>query len=384
MTIHQNIGKITKEFMYKEPFYGLFLITLNKVVNNNIPTAGVSKNGINAQLGINEKYWESLSDRHKTGLLKHELLHIVLFHLFLRDDFADKEIFNIAADLEVNQYIDTNMLPEGALTLDRYPELNLKERAGTRYYYEEISKAIKNGTSPNLQELLDSLRGNGGLHPTWKEFEGSESERGLIRRQIDYQVKEIIENNRKSMGTIPAELAEYIDQLFKEKESVFNWKAYLRRFAGNSIKVYTKKSRRKLNRRFHSLPGLKIKTKKHILVAIDTSGSVSNEELVEFFVEIHNIWKTGCMVTVVECDASLHTIKEYKGKFDGVIHGRGGTSFQPVINYYDENKKLYNTCIYLTDGECSAPTKPRGSILWVISSKGRINEQLPGIQIKIP
>ena len=73
MTKEESLAKVSKELMWKEPFYGFFLIMLNKVWNLKVPTAGVSKNGINYQLSINEKFWMSLSENHRIGLLKHEL-----------------------------------------------------------------------------------------------------------------------------------------------------------------------------------------------------------------------------------------------------------------------------------------------------------------------
>ena len=93
-----TLARATKELMLKEPFYGLFLITLNKVWNNKIDTAGVSKNGINAQLAINPIFWENLSSEYRVGILKHELLHIAFHHLSLRDKYKDHTLFNIAAD----------------------------------------------------------------------------------------------------------------------------------------------------------------------------------------------------------------------------------------------------------------------------------------------
>jgi len=99
MNKHDSLAKASKELMLKEPFYGLFLISLNKVWENRVPTAGVSKNNINYQLSINEKFWEALSHVHHIGLLKHELLHIAFFHLTMHDNFADKELANIAMDL---------------------------------------------------------------------------------------------------------------------------------------------------------------------------------------------------------------------------------------------------------------------------------------------
>ena len=41
------------------------------------------------------------------------------------------------------------------------------------------------------------------------------------------------------------------------------------------------------SRRFPDSRGIKFKRKPHVLVGVDTSGSVSNEELEDFFSEIY-------------------------------------------------------------------------------------------------
>ena len=70
---YSTISKTSKDLMLLEPFYGLLLISLNKEISNRIPTAGVSKNGINYQLVVNPDFWGDLSSDHRIGLLKHEL-----------------------------------------------------------------------------------------------------------------------------------------------------------------------------------------------------------------------------------------------------------------------------------------------------------------------
>ena len=57
---HDDLSRIGKQLMFAEPFYGIFLSTLNKVIRDDIPTAGVCKNGINYQLAVNEKFSEML------------------------------------------------------------------------------------------------------------------------------------------------------------------------------------------------------------------------------------------------------------------------------------------------------------------------------------
>jgi predicted metal-dependent peptidase len=360
----EDIGRVAKKLMYKEPFYGLFLISLNKNLSERLEKGGVSRNGINCQLDVNPKYWDSLSQEHKEGFLKHNLLHIAFQHMNMLSRYDDKEVFDMACDLEANQYISPETLPEGSILPKDFPDLKLPAKAGVKSYYDIFYKA-KLQQDP---QVAGALGEQGDDHSNWGEFgEGSEAEQDLTRRQIDYQLREVY-NQAKSMGRIPAELEDYIKSLFEVKKQVFNWKAYLRRFVSGANRYYTKKTRRKLNKRFVGNPAIKVKPKAKILVAVDTSGSVSEKELHDFFSEVVHIYKCGVHVDIVECDARMYDAYEFTGTWNGKVHGRGGTSFQPVIDFYDKNRKKYNTLIYFTDGECSAPTKPRNSMLWVISS----------------
>lgn len=58
---------------------------------------------------------------------------------------------------------------------------------------------------------------------------------------------------------------------------------------GFAIDVFVRKSHRKISKRFEGLAGIKLKHKHDILVAIDTSGSVSDKELKDFMSEIYHI-----------------------------------------------------------------------------------------------
>ena len=94
----EQLSKASKDLMLKEAFYGLFLIMLNKQWSKVVPTAGVSRNGINYQLYLNEEFWNSLKPNEHIGLLKHELLHIAFFHVTDYDHLTNKEVANIAMD----------------------------------------------------------------------------------------------------------------------------------------------------------------------------------------------------------------------------------------------------------------------------------------------
>jgi predicted metal-dependent peptidase len=373
LNIYEDLSKIGKQLMISEPFYGIFMSTLNKVVRKDLPTAGVSKHNINYQLAINEEFWNSLdNDKKKIGLLKHELLHICFNHLEDREWYPNHNLHNIAADLEINQYINPEYYPTPDLILlSSFPELSLPEKAGTKVYYGLLEQALKDGTSPSLEELMDTL-GDNGLYPTWIEFDGmSEAEAKLAKAQIKHQIENIInENKNQNRGFIPSELEVWISSMFDELPPTYDWKSYFRRFFSSSSKIYTKKTRRKLNKRFSENPALKIKPKKNVLVGIDTSGSIRDEDLIEFFSEVQHMFKTGVNITIAEGDAAVHKVYEYNGKIPDTVTGGGGTDMNMFIEFFNKNKE-YNSLIILTDGHIGQnEIKSFKPVLMVISSNG--------------
>ena len=255
--IQDLVARTTKTLILDEPFYGLFLIGINKQFSNKLPTAGVSKHGIGMQLTVNPEFYTNLSEDHRVGLIKHELLHIAFGHLVMRDLYPDHKLFNIAADLEINQYISEHKLPQGGLLLSSFPELNLPTKAGTKVYYNLLEQAQQDGTCPSLDNLMDQMDGESQYcHSTWEEFDDlSEADKKLVQKQIDHQLKEATEQTVKKQGSIPGELAELIHRLMHIEPAKFDWKGYLRRFVGNSSIVYTKKLRRKYNKRYAGSPG---------------------------------------------------------------------------------------------------------------------------------
>jgi predicted metal-dependent peptidase len=388
----------------QEPFYGFLILRLNKKWSDDIATAGVKQQGLNFELLINKEFWYNLPDNEKYGVLSHEMHHLAFYHLFLRKNFSDYQLYNIAADLEVNCYINNKY--QGANWITIYSlKLSLPPKQGSKFYYEQLKKDLekselylknssgskgknegednndqyyggdkKNG-SKKLREVYESCK----VHD-WKDIENSD----LVKDQLDYHLTETYKAC-KEKGSIPGELEELLKNLLEEYVPAFNWKAYFRRVLGNSFEIYTKKTNYKESNRFTDSPGVKLKKKLNILVGIDTSGSVGKSEFKEFFNEIQTIYKAGIAVDIFECDTRVYPKWKYKGDHSDIkIHGRGGTEFDPVVKYFNEYRNNYTAFIYFTDGYCSLPTiKPLTRIIWVISSDGS-KQDYPGYPIYIP
>ena len=374
-----DLDRAVKTLLIREPFYGLFLLNLNRYYGDKCDTACVCRNGINTELCVNKKFWDTLSDDEQLGVLKHELSHILFKHITSSEYFGDHDKFNKAADCEVNSYIP--ILQKDPYCYPAY--WNLENNKGTKFYYENLpdepndSSEGNNGDSSNSYDPNDS-------HASWKDFQDlSDTEKQLIENQIDYQAKNTAETCQKLIGSIPGELNEYLDSLFKIKPQVFNWKAYFRRVIGNLITSELYLTRMRPSRRFPDSRGVKFKRKPHVLVGVDTSGSISDEELEDFFSEIYYLWKSGVKVTIAQIDTKIEHIEEYNGKFNKEIYGRGGTEFTDLINYYNERKKDFSTLVIFTDGYVSLNLPPFRNGVWVITKTGA-HKDYPGTTIYIP
>ena len=106
-------------------------------------------------------------------------------------------------------------------------------------------------------------------------------------------------------------------------------------------------------------------------VVIDTSGSISMDQLELFSAEIHGIWRSGADVHIIECDARVQRTYSYKGKALDNVQGGGGTSFDPAFEWLKNMRNgRFDACIYLTDGMASAPVvRPRCPVMWVLTDQ---------------
>lgn len=116
------------------------------------------------------------------------------------------------------------------------------------------------------------------------------------------------------------------------------------------------------------------------MIAVDTSGSISTEMLKHFFSVIVKFFKYGIeQIDVIQFDCAIHgecmSLKKAKKQNSFAVHGRGGTSFQPVLDYLHEHNR-YDGLIILTDGDAEIPNKgsiTRTRILWVCESENSYN-----------
>ncbi len=396
--ILDDVSKATNNLILEESFYGHFFVGMLKEVHEKIETMAIGAAGHHVKLHINPIFWtrQLVSNKLKMGLVKHEILHVVFKHIFRGKDYSHRDIFNIACDLVVNQYIRQDWLPENRLHLGLFPGIGLEpERDADEYYrklmalkerMEALGAQTEDGGAADSEkdpgkeawENLKRMLGEGdewqGKHALWVDLDQLPT---ALREVLEDQINEAIQSSMdkvrrdsKEWGSLPGGLRAHLEAFEKSRMPVVNWRRLLRIFTESSSRTFIRSTLKRPSKRYGTTPGIKVKKRQKLLVAVDTSGSITEEELADFFAELYHIWKQGAEILVVECDMAIAATYAYRGFAPTEIHGRGGTSFDPPIEFANETYHP-DALIYFTDGFAQATKfRPRMPILWMLSAKG--------------
>lgn len=364
----------------KDNFYGYFLFQMAREIKFDIssPTA-VNFKGAHYVIYFNPIIFLTLTLKQMESTIKHEILHIVSMHLIRAKEgnagYGTLAI-NMAMDIVVNTYLDH--LPPYATTLEwvnlNY-SLQLLPFKPFEYYAEKIQTAIdlleedKDGAEDDshINETIETDYNPEKTHDIW------EDSTDIDEKTLEEFTEKVINASQK--GIIPNYLESMIASL-KNSKGELPWNIYLKRLMGtvesNKKKTITRKNRRQPDRL--DVRGQLRSHKANIVVALDISGSISDEEFNQAMKEVLAIVKNyNHEITIVECDNEIrrvykvNSVKDIKDR----LNIRGGTKFTPVFEYANHNKA--NLLIYFTDGkgEEKLLSIPRGyKTLWVISGEG--------------
>jgi len=338
-----------------QPLYGEVFLHLNKKERKDIPTLAVGViRRVDLALYYNPDFVDSLSTTELRSVLKHEALHVLLHHLTRAKHFAyNPRGYNIAADCAINCHIEG--LPQGAL----YPnQFGLEDNQSSEWYYEKLKKECE-GQGKDFDQLIEGKGDTVDDHSMWDDFDDD-----IVEEKVrNIAEKAIKEQEKKGWGSIGGSLA---SQIIAANKPVVNWKKEVRWFINKLVLMGRKSTRMRPNRRYgFTSPGSKRNYTSRLLVAFDTSGSVSDTQLEYFATELNG------MIDHVEVDFIQFDTKLYgdpkpfskkAAKVD--IVGRGGTCFEPVIHLADERK--YDGLVVFTDGYAPFPSKPKTRMLWAV------------------
>ena len=338
--------------------------------------------------GINKKYGRTFlqticpTQAEVNGLILHENLHIGLrHHLHGADMFKeDGEKANKAADYVVNdmiteiskKYPELVQLPRGGLYDPQYHNMSMRE-------IYKLLKSKKGGGGGGGKPDKEGEKGSGSGGGEY-EFDKHDFGKPMTQeeaKEMDGKIDRAIREGALLAGRLGIDLPRSVTDLLNP---VIDWKKELADFVTSSCKGKDEYTWRKFNRRLISndiyLPTVENETIGEVVVAIDTSGSIGQQQLNEFASELVSICEAVSpdAVRVLWWDTKVHGEQLFTDNYDQIGSmlkplGGGGTRVSSVAEYINKKKINAECVLVFTDGylesdvvwNISAPT------LWMVT-----------------
>lgn len=353
----RKVKQAITNLILDQPFFGALAMRL-RVREANGETKTAATDG--TTLVYNPEFIDTLTTSQTTGLFVHEILHAANGHCWRRQG-RDPETWNKACDYAINPIV-----LDAGFYLPPDPCMDEAFRGKSA---EAIYDRIKQTPPPE-----DGNGQNPGDQPGtgWGDVMDN-IEPDANAQEAEWKVAVITAAAiAKQQGKLPAGLERLLDEI---KHPAVDWRSALRRFVQETAKAdYTW---RRPNPRYMAsgmyLPSMRSEQMPGMVVAVDTSGSIGQQELDQFASEIQSIVDE-CKpesLTVIYCDAAVKATQvfwpEDLVKLNAL--GGGGTDFAPVFKKIEEDNIETACLVYLTDMYGSFPKDaPPYPVLWVSTS----------------
>lgn len=347
---YDKLTQAKSGLIIEQPFFASILLSQPIEVREDLPYKTMATNG--RRIFVHPEFIEKASREEVMFGLCHEVMHTVFAHMFRRGGRNARK-WNHAGDYIINDLLvkeGVGKMPIGCLLNPQ-----LVQDGG--------------GTADGVYDLLPDDDGK----ESWDEvMEGgageSESERAQAEAEIRVMVAQAAQA-AKMCGALSANLQRFVDNVMKPK---VDWKEVLRRFVDARAKTeysYARPKRRFLAEDIY-LPSLAGEKMGKILIAVDTSGSIGQQELAEFAAEMKAIQSDVKpeAIDVLYFDSKVchHDHFDQDEELTVEPHGGGGTAFSPIFRFADDELIEPVACVVLTDLCCSdfGPPPPY-PVLWV-------------------
>jgi predicted metal-dependent peptidase len=328
----------------------------------------------------NPAFVEKINKNQTMTLLLHELLHILFKH-FMRFKLSamknedDVKTTNYALDYAINSVIINELakfdnlleFPKGILYDEQFKGMNAEKildllRQEKKEKPRSHDQRMKGGGEGDLGQFDDHKTSS---QETGNQMANTKKKTGKnLQDQMNDVDKKIYKHasslTPKERGQVPDEFNRMIDEYLEELEGHVDWKRYIKKKMqeiGRGQYTTSKVNRAYLPYNLY-LPG-QTGSKAKVALALDTSGSITKEDIIEFIGEIRSMLRVMPQLEIVlyGCDAEIHGkarikgIRNFRNSYNKVLTGGGGTSYIPVFEDLLEGKDKDIKCLfYFTDG----------------------------------
>ncbi len=316
----------------------------------------------------NPDWLNTYNKLQRKGILVHELLHLALLH-FLRRDGREAIRWHLACDLAISELMDPDLVEQTKLTTQAMfveTGLVMPSKARAEVYYEFLE---------DNEEQIDYSYDSKKQTITFEDGKSYQSGKLEEIKEMDIHSRAMVDElsrvqvasqSEDALNGLLSDVTEMVYSAYK-----VNWHHVLKRFLSGQGRVLKHKTYKRVSRRFEDLLGNKRSTGLKAMVAVDESGSISNQDIEAFYqelVRIHGIQHADIQVVRFDTTCSKPValqqflIEKRRTK-------RGGTDFRPVFELADQMK--IPLLVFFTDGDGEAPISSRQKVLWVLTNDGR-------------
>ena len=376
----QRILLSRMRILCRHGFYGLLLMHMSFYVDEKIKTAATDGKAII----FGPEFLERLSDSELDFVLMHEVLHCVLQHS-VRGGKRDDVMYNLACDLVVNSTIlKSNHMDLNSITIKGYETPMHALPDGTEGCELSVEEAyvLLNKDDKMKKLCKDIKREMWDNHTKWGSCEDDDTLSDVWTERFKTAWNSIsVRDPSHNRGLCPAFAQRMYEELTKSK---IDWRTLLTNFVQENVKDYTfSPPDRRFSESPFFLPDFNDcdagESVKNVLFMIDTSGSVSDQDMTRAYSEIKGAidqfdgrltGKLGFFdAAVIEplpfCDEDeLEKIKPVGG---------GGTDFQIIFDYVNKYMKEDppSNIVILTDGYAPFPKEQIANgipVMWLINN----------------
>lgn len=313
------------------------------------------------------QFVDKLSIQEVTGVLIHEIMHVVWLHMTRRGD-RDPKMWNVAGDYAINLIVKDlklKMPGDPGTQLEGKFQICFDEKYRDWSVYKIYDDLMKNAKKITVRI---SMPGDGGKG----DGEGEDNMAGIVidaqsddgkpltgaeKASIEEEVKIKVMQAAvaaKSRGNLPAGLEGLIEAVGQPK---IDWKDYIQNWVKGRVPdnyTWTRSNRKWMATHGIYMPSMQVNGAGHGVLSIDTSGSVSDAELVLYITEIVGVIEM-CnpdKLTIIQHDAVVQKIEEWEAGDDFSnlkTKGRGGTCVLPAFKAAEALDEPVDWMICFTD-----------------------------------
>jgi predicted metal-dependent peptidase len=328
----QKIDRCSAQMLLQFPWWASLYLHLARIETEAVPTMAVD----GTRFFYNPAFTESLSDKQCIGCMMHETAHCAFLHCFRRK-YREPRRWNVACDKVVNAALVAAHItlpaggvppgPLGSLAEELYDHITDQEMA--LYCMDILELPGADGKSMSEKDWRDAIAASHGL--------------------------------------VPAYIARTIEEATASPK---NWREELARFIHAHRKAYTRTWTRP-SRRIVGLPGWNRDIVTTIVLCIDTSGSISEQQLGMFIAECRSILEiAGVSAVIISADATVSQVLQPGDTLPVTLIGGGGTDFAPALK--EAEKYIPDGIVYLTDGDGEYPQNCLYPVLWALTRARKV------------